>query len=199
LKPILYTFRRCPYAIRARLAVMVSGVDIEMHEVSLRNKPQAMLDCSPKGTVPVLQLPDGSVLEQSLDIMRWALAVNDPQLWLSTDSMVQQETQTLIEQNDGLFKHYLDRYKYPERFPEHPASYYREQGAAILSQLDARIAAQEYLVCARYSLADMAIFPFVRQFAHVDKEWFYASAYKHLILWLDKLLESALFDAVMRK
>ncbi|WP_233212730.1 glutathione S-transferase [Collimonas sp. PA-H2] len=199
MKPILFTFRRCPYAIRARLAVKISGVEVEMHEVSLRNKPQAMLDCSPKGTVPVLALPGGAVLEQSLDIMRWALAQNDPEQWLSTDPEVVRQTQELIVQNDGAFKGLLDRYKYAERFPEYSASHYREQGEAILAQLDTRIAASGFLNGDKRGLADMAIFPFVRQFVAVDPEWFYASRYQSLAGWLDGLLASPLFQSVMQK
>jgi glutathione S-transferase len=199
LKPILFTFRRCPYAIRARLAVKISGVEVEMHEVSLRNKPQAMLDCSPKGTVPVLALPGGGVLEQSLDIMRWALAQNDPELWLDTDPEMTRQTQELIAQNDGPFKGYLDRYKYAERFPEHPASHYRDQGEAILAQLDTRIAAHGFLCGPTARLADMAIFPFVRQFVAVDPAWFYASQHQSLADWLDRLVASPLFQSVMQK
>ena len=170
-----------------------------MHEVSLRNKPQAMLDCSPKGTVPVLALPGGAVLEQSLDIMHWALAQNDPEQWLSTDSELVRQTQELIAQNDGAFKDFLDRYKYAERFPEHPAAYYRMQGEAILAQLDARIATHGFLSGNKRGLADMAIFPFVRQFVAVDPEWFYASPHQSLAGWLDGLLASPLFQSVMQK
>lgn len=199
MKPILFTFRRCPYAIRARLAVKVSGVEVEMHEVSLRNKPQAMLDLSPKGTVPVLALADGAVLEQSLDIMQWALAQSDPEQWLSTDPDTMRQAQELIAQNDGAFKGFLDRYKYPERFPEYPAAHYRAQGEAILAQLDAHIAARGFLNGNKRGLADMAIFPFVRQFVAVDAEWFYASRYQNLAGWLDGLLTSPLFESVMQK
>lgn len=197
--PTLYTFRRCPYAIRARLAVKASAVQVDMHEVSLRNKPQALLDCSPKGTVPVLRLPDGTVIAQSLDIMKWALAINDPQQWMEGRSELSAEAAALIEQNDGSFKQDLDRYKYAERFPEFPAAHYREQGGLFLSALSDRLAQHAYLMRDQLSFADMAIFPFVRQFAHVDKEWFYTNADKHLIRWLDRLLASALFISVMEK
>jgi glutathione S-transferase len=199
LKPILFTFRRCPYAIRARLAVKVSGVEVEMHEVSLRSKPQAMLELSPKGTVPVLALADGAVLEQSLDIMHWALAQNDPEQWLGSDPEAAWQAQELIAQNDAAFKGFLDRYKYPERFPEHPAAHYRAQGEAILAQLDERVAAHGFLNGDKRSLADMAILPFVRQFVAVDTEWFYASRHKNLAGWLDGLLASPLFQSVMQK
>ena len=170
-----------------------------MHEVSLRNKPQAMLDCSPKGTVPVLKLSDGTVIEQSLDIMQWALEQHDPEQWLSSDPIVVQQTQELIKQNDGDFKAYLDRYKYAERHPEFPAAYYRAQGEAILAQLETRIAQHGFLFGEKPSLADMALLPFIRQFALVDEEWFYASEYKHLITWLNHILASSLFNSVMEK
>jgi glutathione S-transferase len=199
MTPILYTFRRCPYAIRARLAIKVSGVEVEMREVDLRNKPHSMLECSPKGTVPVLQLADGVVIEESLDIMQWALAINDPQGWMTGGAELSVEALTLIHQNDGPFKRYLDRYKYAERFPEHPAVYYREQAEVFLSELDTRLGKQTYLMGDRPGVSDAAIFPFVRQFAHVDREWFYASRYERLRTWLDGWLQSSLFESVMRK
>ncbi|MES2353260.1 MAG: glutathione S-transferase [Pseudomonadota bacterium] len=199
MKPILYTFRRCPYAIRARLAIKVSGVDIEMREVDLRNKPQQMLACSPKGTVPVLQLADGTVIDQSLDIMQWALAIHDPHAWMGGSSELSAEALSLIHQNDGIFKHDLDRYKYAERFPEYPAAYYRETAEVFLYALNTRLDKRAYLMSDQLSFTDMAIFPFIRQFAHVDKEWFYAAEYKNVIKWLEELLHSALFISVMQK
>lgn len=199
MKPLLYTFRRCPYAIRARLAIRVSGVAVDKCEVDLRNKPKALLDCSPKGTVPVLQFSDGRVIEESLDIMQWALAVNDPEKWLGGGLSPSADSLALIRQNDGPFKAALDRYKYAVRFPEHPAATYREQAADFLSELNSRINKQGYLVRNRPDLADWAIFPFIRQFANVDKNWFYQSEYNHLNQWLDTFLASALFNVVMQK
>ena len=199
MKPLLYTFRRCPYAIRARLAIKVSGVEVDKFEVDLRDKPKVLLDCSPKGTVPVLQFADGSVIEESLDIMQWALAINDPEAWLDGSNGSSAETLALIQQNDGPFKSALDRYKYAVRFPEHPAATYREQAEVFLSELNARISKQGYLMRNQPSLADMAIFPFIRQFANVDNDWFYQSKYKHLNKWLDKYLASTLFNAIMQK
>ena len=197
-KPILYTFRRCPYAIRARLALKVSGVELEMHEVSLRAKPQELLDCSPKGTVPVLQLADGTVIEQSLDIMRWALARHDPQAWLGPHGLAEQD-RALIARNDGQFKQDLDRYKYAERFPQQPATHYRQQAETFLAELEGRLAAAPWLGGQRPGLADFAIFPFIRQFAGVEPDWFQQSPYRHLMRWLDRLLVSPLFVAVMQK
>ncbi len=196
--PILYSFRRCPYAIRARLAVKISGASVALREVVLRDKPGALIGASPKATVPVLQLPDGSVLEQSLDIMRWALQAHDPQGWLLADE--QHETQTLIDLNDGPFKQALDRYKYASRHPEHPAQFYRDEAVALmLTPFNARLADQRFLLRDLPSLADMAIVPFVRQFAAVDDTWFRHAPLPHLHTWMDSITASALFASVMHK
>lgn len=194
--PLLYTFRRCPYAIRARLAIAVAGVGVREHEVALRDKPTAMLAISPKGTVPVLQLADGCVLEQSLDIMRWALSISDPEGWLRGDVPA---AHALIDTNDGEFKQALDRYKYANRFPEQPASAYRDLAAPFLRAVETRLAENGFLSGNQITLADAAIFPFVRQFASVDREWFDASEYRNLIAWLQRWEASALFARVMRK
>lgn len=199
MKPLLYTFRRCPFAIRARLAIKVSGVAVDMQEVSLRAKPKEMLECSPKGTVPVLKFADGRVLEQSLDIMQWALSLNDPEHWLDHDQAVLAEIMALIKQNDESFKPALDLYKYAVRFPEHSEAYYREQAEPFLAELNTRLNQDGYLMGGRNTLADMAIFPFIRQFCNVNPDWFYASRYHHLIAWLDWLVGSELFQDIMQK
>jgi glutathione S-transferase len=193
--PTLYTFRRCPYAIRARLAIAVNGVVVTHHEVELRNKPAAMLAISPKGTVPVLHLADGTVIDESLDIMRWALRQNDPEHWLVND----ERHAALIEQNDTSFKRNLDCYKYPNRFPETPVENYRAACEIFLDILNARLATSTFLLGDKFSFADAAIVPFIRQFAHVDKDWFYQSRHHHVIKWLDRILASAIFVEVMRK
>ena len=201
--PILYTFRRCPYAVRARLAILVSGVNVEEREVELKNKPQAMLDISPKGTVPVLLLADGSVIDESLDIMRWALDINDPQHWLSNDREWLAEAASLINDNDGSFKQLLDRYKYPARYqdiaPELGTAHYRDEAGIFLRRLSARLATQPFLMGAAMSFPDAAIFPFVRQFAQVDRAWFECAYEGPLAQWLDALVKSPMFVAVMRK
>ena len=199
MKPLLFTFRRCPFAIRARLALAVSGVAVDHQEVSLRAKPQALFDCSPKGTVPVLKFADGSVLEQSLDIMQWALSINDPEHWLETDPDKSAQAMALIQQNDESFKPALDLYKYAVRFPEHSEAYYRERAEVFLADLNARLARHDCLMGDHLTLPDMAIFPFVRQFSNVNQDWFYASQYRHLIQWLDRLIGSELFQSVMQK
>ncbi|MCP5269365.1 MAG: glutathione S-transferase [Zoogloeaceae bacterium] len=196
--PLLYSFRRCPYAIRARLALIQAGVEFDLQEVALRNKPQAMLALSPKGTVPVLLLADGRILDESLDIMRWALSQNDPQGWLTKgDAKAQAE---LIERNDALFKPLLDRYKYPTRFPEQPANEARDTAIRLhLAPLDQQLATQGYLFGDSLSLADAALLPFVRQFAAVDANWFESIRLLALRRWLHDGLASPLFKTAMRK
>jgi glutathione S-transferase len=188
--PVLYSFRRCPYAMRARLALAISGEQCELREVKLAAKPDAMLAASPKGTVPVLVLPDGTVIDESLDIMRWALARCDPEDWLGRDDAA------LIEVNDGPFKHDLDRYKYPGRHGAETSAH-REQGLDFLRQLDARLTGAGQICGAERGLADAAIMPFVRQFAAVDREWFDTQPLPHLKAWLAGLVTSELYAAIM--
>ena len=203
MKPILYTFRRCPYAIRARLAIKISGVEVETREVDLRNKPQALLECSPKGTVPVLQLANGSVIDESIDIMRWALVIRDPHGWINDRAGWMAEAMALIDENDGSFKRHLDRYKYPalgeQDAPEHAAGHYRDEAGTFLRALNSRLVWHNFLMGDSIGLADVAIFPFVRQFAHVDKSWFDAAYAGPLACWLDSLVCSPLFLSVMQK
>ncbi|WP_330565988.1 glutathione S-transferase [Pseudomonas yamanorum] len=192
---VLYSFRRCPYAMRARMALRYSGVAVQIIEVSLKAKPAEMLALSPKGTVPVLSV-DGRVIDESLAIMRWALAQNDPEGWLLEDDGA---TQALIEENDQGFKYQLDRYKYAERYPEQPMEHYRAEGEVFLSKLEGLLAQREYLLAGHLSLADVALAPFVRQFEHVDREWFGRAPYPRLQAWLQRFLESPLFIAIMAK
>ena len=191
----LYSFRRCPYAMRARMALRYSGVPVEIVEVSLKAKPSEMLAISPKGTVPVLDA-DGQVIDESLEIMRWALAQNDPQGWLlDGDSRIAE----LIEANDQGFKVDLNCYKYAERYPEQPMEVYRAQGAVFLQRLEGLLQDRDYLLADHPSLADIALLPFVRQFAHVDREWFAQTPYPRLQAWLHNFLESDLFTSIMKK
>ena len=190
---VLYSFRRCPYAMRARMALRYSGVPLSIVEVSLKAKPAEMLALSPKGTVPVLVCADGRVIEQSLEIMHWALARHDPDNWLGPDSAA------LIEENDQVFKVNLDRYKYAIRYPEQPMEHYRAQGAAFLQRLEMMLEQTPYLAGDTLSLADIALAPFVRQFAHVDRDWFEQAPYPRLNAWLERFLASELFTAVMAK
>lgn len=201
---VLYSFRRCPYAMRARMALRYAGCNVQIHEVSLKAKPPEMLERSPKGTVPVLVFEDQAledqVLEQSLDIMHWALAQNDPENWLLIkDGDGRRDIQALIEENDQVFKQHLDRYKYFVRHPEYPQEHYRQLGEVFLQKLEARLQQRDFLVTDQVSLADIAVAPFIRQFSAVDPLWFAASPYPKLRGWLDRFIQSELFKAVMVK
>lgn len=195
----LYSFRRCPYAMRARMALRYCGVAVNIVEVSLKAKPAAMLALSSKGTVPVLSV-DGEVIDESLAIMHWALAQNDPQDWLLKDDPDgQAHIAELIEQNDQVFKVHLNCYKYAERYPEQPMEVYRGEGEVFLRRLEALLEGRDYLLAEHPSLADVAVMPFVRQFAHVDREWFAQTPYVRLQAWLQRFLLSDLFTSVMQK
>lgn len=192
--PVLYSFRRCPFAMRARLALLAAGQRVELREILLRDKPAAMLEASPKGTVPVLVRPDGSVLEESLDIMRAALAANDPQGWLDMPG----EGHALIAACDGPFKTGLDRYKYASRHPEDDPTAAREAAATFLHDLEGRLAATGgWLFGPAPRLADMATLTFVRQYAMVDRPWFDAQPWPNVIAWLERFLASDAFAAIM--
>jgi len=181
--------------MRARMALRYSGVPVEIVEVSLKAKPAQMLAISPKGTVPVLDA-GGQVSDESLEIMRWALAQNDPDDWLlGGDSRITE----LIEANDQVFKVHLNRYKYAERYPEQPMEVYRAEGALFLQQLDELLEGRDFLLAGHPSLADIALLPFVRQFAHVDRDWFAQTPYVRLQAWLQRFLESELFTGIMKK
>ena len=193
---ILYSYRRCPYAMRARMALTQAKIPFEIREISLREKPSSMLKVSPKGTVPVLVQANGTVLEESIDIVFWALTENDPASWLSVDRAL---VDALIAENDGEFKFNLDRYKYPDRFPDLPQADYRAQGEIFLQRLENMLNQNTYLMRDTLSVADIVVMPFVRQFANVDRKWFDSAPYPKLRDWLDGLLTSALFLSIMEK
>jgi glutathione S-transferase len=184
--------------MRARLALKYAGVAVELREVALRHKPADMLALSPKGTVPVLQLDTGQVLDESMDIMVWALAQTDPDGWLVQGDAAQ--TQALITLNDGPFKALLDRYKYASRDPAQSAALYRQQAVdTMIQHLNERLSITPCLFGAGLSLADMALFPFVRQFAMVDTDWFESSRLSAVQAWLERLSNSDLFTTTMSK
>jgi len=182
------------------MALTVSQQQCTLREIVLRDKPADMLAASPKATVPVLQLPDGTVLEESFDIMLWALGRNDPESWLSPEVGTRADMQALIVESDGPFKQHLDRYKYAIRYeagtdPLH----HRTEGSAFLDRLNDRLAHHGQLFGDRTALADVAIFPFVRQFANTDRDWFDGQSVPNLQRWLAGHLDSALFKSVMVK
>ncbi len=198
--PVLYSFRRCPYAIRARLALRYAGVSVGLREVVLKDKPTEMVDGSPKATVPVLVLDEGSVqqeiIDESFDIMLWALAQNDPDAWLDVDAELLRQ---LIDANDKQFKPWLDRYKYPNHYDDLQAGEPRDRCEEFLHSLEQRLQTHAYLCGDRVSLVDMSIYPFVRQFVSVDREWFNTRPYVELRRWLQVFLDSPLFASVMDK
>ena len=185
--------------MRARLALAVSGQVCELREVVLRDKPQGLLQASPKATVPVLVLADGQVLDQSLDIMRWALAQHDPALWLEPSEGTEADMLALIADCDGHFKQALDRCKYPSRYPDADAPAARKQAVEWLQSLDLQLAQHPFLFGGHAALADMAIAPFVRQFAGIDSSWWDAQPWPHLHAWLAQWQASHLFESVMHK
>ena len=193
----LYSFRRCPYAMRARLGLLFAELPVELREITLKNKPAKMLAISPKGTVPVLQLADGVVIEESREIMEWALEQQDPQELLNPKTLHQGNT--LIEQNDQEFKHWLDRYKYADRHLEMTQTEYRQKGEAFLQILEALLTKNTYLLGDSGTIADIGIMPFVRQFAHVDRDVFYSLPYPKLQIWLKNWLAHPLFIQAMTK
>lgn len=196
---ILYSFRRCPWAMRARLALRYAECDVQVREVAMKNKPAELLALSPKGTVPVLDT-GAQVLEESLEIMRWALARHDPDDWrLMADAAGAEQAEALIACNDSTFKAQVNLYKYAERYPQHSRDYYRQDAETWLARLESLLEGSPYLLANHPSLADAALLPLLRQFAGVEPAWFAQAPYPRLRTWLEHWLESALFKAVMAK
>ena len=193
--PILYSFRRCPYAMRARMALAASGAEVMLREVLLKDKPAELLAASPKATVPVLVLSDGRVVEESLDVMQWALEYRDPLNWLEGEAL----DSDWISACDGDFKHWLDRYKYAERYPEHAAEDYRQNAEAFIQKLEDQLSSTDWVGGDAANAVDVALFPFMRQFAGVDPSWWQQAPYPHVQQWLENWLNSALFSAIMAK
>ena len=200
-KPILYSFRRCPYAIRTRMALSYAAIDVEHREVLLRDKPTAMLKVSPKGTVPVLELGDGQILDQSLEIMHWALGQNDPNDWRGKERQqsLQAKGEALIDENDSAFKSALDRYKYATRYPDASPLANRKLAEIFLEKLEGAFNTHPFLLGDSIALADVAIFPFVRQFAGVDRDWFDGAGFPKVFAWLRAFETGTLFLGVMQK
>ncbi len=198
---VLYSFRRCPYAMRGRMALHASGLEFEHREIILRDKPASMLAASPKGTVPVFITKDGHVIEESLDLMHYALGRSDPENWLGVNP---ERTKELIADNDGPFKQHLDRYKYASRYeadtPRGAVNHeHREAAETYMAALDKQLGSEPYLFGKKQSLADIAIFPFIRQFSNVEPDWWATTPYQSLRDWLARQLDSRLFLAIMVK
>lgn len=193
--PVLYSFRRCPFAMRSRMALDAAAVSFEHREILLRNKPRQMIEASPKGTVPVLVLNNGEVIDESLDIMRWALDYHDPENWRQSN----QATQEFIALCDGPFKHHLDRYKYASRYAQEDSLYHREHAQKILQLFDIQIQKHGFLAGTQPNIADVATFPFIRQFSIADPSYFHQLELPALQKWLTFWLESTRFQRIMKK
>ena len=195
--PILYSFRRCPYAMRARMALHYSGVNCQLREVSLKNKPNALINISPKATVPVIQFADGVIIDESLDIIHYAIGQNDPEGIAEVSKDLQEQIDKLITSNDSEFALLLRKYKYFERYPEESQELYRKQvEEGFLTKYEQMLDGNKFLF-GKKSIADIAILPFIRQFAFVDEEWFFSSPYKNLINWLNMALKSDAFENII--
>ena len=197
--PILYTFRRCPYAMRARFAIRSSKIIVEIREIKLQEKPSEFLKLSPKGTVPVLITSSGVVLEESLDIIYWALNKNDPHKWLAKGKLENQDIRKLLDDLENKFKPNLDKYKYPSRFSGVDQYLHRDKNLCFLKKLNYYIKNNKSLNCEHLSLLDYAIFPFVRQFRNVDQDWFDKLNFIFLNKWINQIIDSKDFSSIMKK
>ena len=197
--PILYTFRRCPYAMRARFAIRSSKIIVEVREIKLKEKPSEFLKSSPKGTVPVLITNSGEVLEESLDIIYWALNKNDPHKWLAKGKLENQDIRKLLDDLEDRFKPNLDKYKYPDRFSGVNKFLYRDKNLCFLEKLNFYIEKNKSLNCKHLTLLDYAIFPFVRQFRNVDQDWFDKLNFIFLNKWINQIIDSKDFSSIMKK
>ena len=197
--PILYTFRRCPYAMRARLAIKASGVIVEIREVKLKNKPEELLNISPKATVPVLYISSKKIIEESLDIMKWALEINDPLKLLKQEKLNRIEVHNTLNKLENDFKQNLDRYKYSSRFDQPNPELYRDKNLKILNEFNNLLQHNKGIYSSHLSLLDYAIFPFVRQFRNVNSVWFDSLELKFLKSWLYELIDSDEFSSIMKK
>ena len=195
--PILYSFRRCPYAMRARMAIHISGQKCELREVLLRNKPPSMLEYSAKGTVPVLILQDGKVIDESLDVIDWALNLNDPDDWQRSKD--KEKTKELIKINDGEFKYHLDRYKYSKRYDNEDPEFHRKKCLKFIESVNNELNNSKYIFDDNISYADIVLLPFIRQFRIADIEWFDSLPYDNLKKWLSSFLDSSLLHSIMKK
>ena len=197
--PILYTFRRCPYAMRARFAIRSSRIIVEVREVKLQEKPFDFLKSSPKGTVPVLITNSGEVLEESMDIVNWALNINDPHKWLAKGKLENHAISKLLDDLENKFKPNLDKYKYPNRFSGVDQCLYRDKNLCFLEKLNTYLKDNISLNCEHLTLLDYVIFPFVRQFRNVDQEWFNKLNLIFLNKWINQIIDSEDFSSIMKK
>ncbi len=197
--PILYSFRRCPYCMRAHMALKYARLNIILREVALSDLPADVLAVSPHATVPLLVISENEYMDESWDIVKWAIQQSDPENWLGENNEYLKEAEMLVETNDYSFKDDLDHYKYAGRFPEQPMAYYRQRGEEFVEELNEMLKQNNFLLAEHITVADIAIFPFIRQFSMVDKGWFDKAPYPELQRWLDFMLDTEWFSEAFKK
>ena len=197
--PILYSFRRCPYAMRARLAIKASGLIVEIREVELKNKPKEFLNISPKATVPIVCISSKQIIEESLDIMEWALKINDPLKLLKNEKLNRIKIHSILNKLENEFKQNLDRYKYSSRFDLPNPKLYRDKNLQTLNEFNNLLQNNKGICSSSLSLLDYAVFPFIRQFRNVNSVWFDSLELKFLQTWLYELIDSDEFSSIMKK
>jgi len=196
-KPLLFSYRRCPYAMRARMALLSCDIDFDIFEISLKDKPKQMIEISPKGTVPVFVYKD-LVIDESIDIMNWATEQkNNTSIKIHPNDLT--IIKNIIKSNDGEFKNKLDLYKYTSNKEASLKIRYRKECEVYIRNIDERLNSQEYLLSNKFGYLDMAIFPFIRQFFNVDLKWFEQASYNNLKNWVERISISDLFIQVMKK
>lgn len=198
-EPVLYSFRRCPYCMRAHMGLKNAGLKIQLREVDLKEMPEEALAISAKATVPLLVMPDTSVIDESWDILKWSLEQNDPDNWLGENKQFLLEAEMLVETNDFSFKDELDHYKYADRFPENSEQHYRAACEEFIEELEDMLCENTYLLADQITIADIAVFPFIRQFSLVDITWFEQSPYPMVRQWLEQLIAGELFQNIFQK
>lgn len=198
--PILYSLRRCPYAMRARLGLLQAEQTVVLRDVVMKNIPVEMLQASPKGTVPVLVFDDSSVIDESIDIMIWALNQNDPNNLLFNDQpSIHSSMLALIKRNDNEFRDSLDKYKVAARYHDTTEVHYRDQCEPFMRHLEQRLTEYDFLMGTRPSLADYALLPFIRQFSRVDRKWYLQAPYSNIQRWLNTHYLNPLYSKAMKK
>lgn len=198
--PVLYSLRQCPYAMRARLGLLLAKHSVILRDITMNNIPNEMLVASPKGTVPVLVHDDFSVIDESLDIMIWALKENDPKnLLFSHQPNALENMLKIIERNDNEFIDSLNKYKAASRYHDNNKISYRQQCEPFIAYLNKNLAKYEYIMGEHPSLVDYALLPFIRQFSRVERQWYIQSPYPYLKSWLNKHYQDPIFSKAMTK
>jgi len=196
---VLYSYLKCPFSLRSRMALSYAGIRCEIREVDLSNPPEEMTVISPNARVPLLILPDGNVIGESMKIMRWALSQNDPDKWWPDNTIRRQSIRNLLDTSNGSFSTALFYYAFHSNYPRRSKEEYRLEGEVFMVELEARLSVSAHLVGEALTLADVAIFPFIYNFARVDQQWFNSCPYPNLRNWVNDFMGSELFRQAMKK